>query len=824
MPIRQLWPSGCSATHHGAGALGAVAALLLGISLLPAVAVRAGVTTAEALPDPCSGQNPIVCENRLPGTPRSVWDVTGIGDPTLQGFATTMSVQPGSRIGFKVRTDASAYDITIYRLGYYGGDGARLVDQLTPTAPLPQVQPPCLSQPGTGLVDCGTWSLSSEWTVPQSSVSGVYCARLTRADTGGASHILFVVRDDARASDILMQTSDMTWQAYNTFGGSSLYASASTRGRAVKVSYNRPLWTRGVASGRDSFFANEFPMVQFLEANGLDVTYQSGLDTARRPRLLASHRIFISVGHDEYWTGAQRTAVEQARDAGTSLAFFGGNAIYWRTRWEPSAFDDVAVPRTLVCFKESWDDGRSDPSSQWTGTWRDGSQGARRQSGVRPENALIGTAYKSNSGSFPLRVPAALGQLRFWRETEVARQMPGEVAHLGRSLVGYEFDEDLDNGWRPSGLIRLSLTEVAVDEYLVDDGSHVAPARAVHRMTMYRAPSGALVFSSGTVQWSWGLGMPHVGDPLAPGLLTTDAVPAIRQATLNVLADMGVIAPTPAQDLVATGPSDDVQEPTVEIDEPPPGSMARGPSVVLHGRARDIGGRVAAVEYSSDGGRTWHPAHGRGTWQARIALEGSGRRVILVRSVDDSLNISQAERVWIRATCPCSAMGTREPEIIRSRDLADHSAIEVGTAFSVTRRMQLSAIRFYVGPGNRSALKLRVWSPRGLLLWEHMVTDSRTPALARGWHTVPLSRQVNLIPKRRFIVSAVTRPGTYAVSENALNRGPLLRSPMRIIAGVFRYHADHVMPSATFAGSLYPIDPVVTDRGRSVSPRPSGPP
>lgn len=77
----------------------------------------------------------------------------------------------------------------------------------------------------------------------------------------------------------------------------------------------------------------------------------------------------MSVGHDEYWSGDMRANVENARDAGVHLIFMRANEVYWKTRWEA---DSNGTPnRTLVCYKETRDAKKIDPSPQWTGTWRD---------------------------------------------------------------------------------------------------------------------------------------------------------------------------------------------------------------------------------------------------------------------------------------------------------------------------------------------------------------------------------------------------------------------------------------------------------------------
>ena len=168
---------------------------------------------------------------------------------------------------------------------------------MLPTATLPQTQPACNTDATTGLIDCGNWSVSASWTVPTTAVSGVYIAHLVRDDSqdpGGDSQILFVVRNDASHSNILVATSDATWEAYNDYGGNSLYSCtvACPPGNplaykaAYAVSYNRPfdgaLNTDGGAS--DLYYA-EYQMVRWMEENGYDVSYTSDsqLDSAAQP-------------------------------------------------------------------------------------------------------------------------------------------------------------------------------------------------------------------------------------------------------------------------------------------------------------------------------------------------------------------------------------------------------------------------------------------------------------------------------------------------------------------------------------------------------------
>src|SRR5690349_18722205 len=149
----------------------------LPIALALAVAVLA-VFPAAGL---AACANPVACENALPGSAPSAWQVTGAGDSTIQGYATSMSVNKGGTVRFKIKSTASAYHIDIYRLGYYQGNGARLqASNIRPTVTLPQTQPACITTAATGLIDCGNWAVSASWTVPSDAVSGVYVARLIR--------------------------------------------------------------------------------------------------------------------------------------------------------------------------------------------------------------------------------------------------------------------------------------------------------------------------------------------------------------------------------------------------------------------------------------------------------------------------------------------------------------------------------------------------------------------------------------------------------------------------------------------------------------------
>ena len=374
--------------------------------------------------------------------------------------------------------------------------------------------------------------------------------------------------------------------------------------RAFKVSYNRPLETRHYRAVNTVFNA-EYPFVRFLEANGYDASYTTGVDSDRRGELIRNHRLFLSVGHDEYWSGRQRRNVEAARDAGVHLGFFSGNEVFWKTRFEPSIDGSEEPYRTLVTYKETHANAKIDPMPDvWTGTWRDSR--SFNPEGPQPENALTGTIFTVNAWrNDPIIVPAEYARLRFWRNTDVARLEPGERAVLLKGLLGHEWDEDLDNGFRPPGLFRLSETTIDNVPYVQDCGSVFDSGTATHHLTLYRHASGALVFGAGTVQWGWGLDAHHDTETGVPpervnenttrvGIDPNGPDRNVRQATVNLFADMGVQPAALAPDLVGAEASEDRESPVSRIDEPRTDSSLPPGPVQISGASHDRGGGCVA--------------------------------------------------------------------------------------------------------------------------------------------------------------------------------------------------------------------------------------
>jgi hypothetical protein len=736
--------------------------------------------------------NDIVCENSKPGNPSSEWDVSGAGDLTIQGFATDISVNQGQTVFFKINTDATAYTIEIYRIGYYGGNGARKIATFAPSVTLPQTQPTCITDNVTHLVDCGNWAVSASWQVPPSATSGVYIAHLIRNDTGGDSHIVFIVRNDSSHSDMLFQTSDESWQAYNTYGpgGFSLYGDQGNfdlPNRAFKVSYNRPFITRSFgAESATWLFGAEFAMIQWLEQNGYNVTYFTGIDAARNGSLILNHKIYTSTGHDEYWSGAHRTNVQAARDAGVSLAFFSGNEVFWKTRLENSIDGSNTPNRTLVCYKETLAFAKIDPNDPptWTGTWRDPSFSPPADGG-RPENSLTGTIFMvngpgaDNNGTLSIKVPAADGKMRFWRNTTAASLAPGTTHTLPAQTLGYEWDVDSDNGFRPAGAFHLSTTTASLtSDYLLDYGATYGVGTATHHLMMYRAPSGALVFGAGTVDWAWGLNSNH-DDPFGA---VQPPDPNMQQATVNLFADMGVQPATLQGGLILAAASTDTTPPVSMIVSPPSGStVSTGTAITISGTATDGGGGVVAgIEVSLDNGNTWHPANGRGSWTYTWTPTITGSVTVQSRAVDDSGNLETPSAGIIVITvappdCPCagwnSSLTPINADVNKSADGPSPSTTITSPSFSTATGNEL--LLAFIATDYEVGTNTTVTGVSGGgLTWTRVVRANARPGTSEIWRALapaPLSNVTVTATLSQSVDSSITVMSFIGVDTSGTN-------------------------------------------------------
>ncbi|HEY3082936.1 MAG TPA: DUF4082 domain-containing protein, partial [Chloroflexota bacterium] len=579
-------------------------------------------------------------------------------------------------------------------------------------------------------------------------------------------------------------------------------------GRAFKVSYNRPFDTR-TGEQRSFFFNAEYPMVRFLERNGYDLSYATGVDTDRLGGAnLRTHRAFLSVGHDEYWSGGQRANVEAARAAGVHLAFFSGNEVYWKTRYENSIDGSGTPYRTLVTYKETQANAKVDPSPEWTGTWRD-PRFSPPYDGGRPENGLSGTIFDVQGTNGSITVPEADGKMRFWRNTNVATLSPGQSTAIGVNTLGFEWDEELDNGSRPAGLFHLSQVTQNVTEKLQDYGTTVGPGTATHSMTLYRHSSGALVFGAGTIQYAWGLDDTHDG---GPGGATSDA--RLRQATVNLLADMGVQPGTLQSGLVGATASTDTTAPTSTITSPSAGTTVQNNvPVVITGTASDTGGRVGGVEVSTDGGATWHRATGRTSWSYTWSPAAVGSATIRSRAADDSGNIespSAGTPVTVRLRdCPCGIWNDAiTPGFINTGT----GSVEVGLKFRADVNGFVNGVRFYKGAANTGTHVGKLWTSDGTLL----ASATFSGETASGWQQVSFATPVAITNNTTYVVSYVAPTGSYAFDLFYFYSSGVQSAPLRALSdteaggnGLFSAGASG-FPDQPYQATNYWVDVVFT--------------
>jgi hypothetical protein len=291
----------------------------------------------------------------------------------------------------------------------------------------------------------------------------------------------------------LVGTPDTTYAAYNDWGGASLYGVGNnvrsderiSAPRAVKVSFDRP-YHQG--AGASQVLPLEANAIHWLERQGYDLSYISNVDLHKNPRQVFQHRAYLSLGLDEYWTIDMRYGLQRARDFGVGLAFLGADAGYWQMRFEP---DQAGMPyRTVVCYKVSTasKDLALDPeygqdNTRVTTRWRDPLL-------ALPENSLIGVMYSNLTKrqayiSWQVAPSASRSQLLAGTGLQ-----PGRT--YGCDLVGPRWDRVFPGSGTPSGLQVLG-TSHPRDDYNVRDTSNT---------TYYIAPSGALVFASGSTSWS----------------------------------------------------------------------------------------------------------------------------------------------------------------------------------------------------------------------------------------------------------------------------------------------------------------------------------
>lgn len=469
---------------------------------------------------PRAGSELVRRENEKPGTtdwmltrPR-VDAATKYRCPWIEGFCSHTSVRAGGTIQFFVSTNpSSAFRIDVYRMGYYGGTGGRLVAELGPFEGKTQPEPVVGKK---RVRDC-QWEPCASLKIPGDWMSGVYVGKLTAEREGWQSYVIFIVRDDRRA-DFLFQCSDNTWQAYNRWPSQfALYDNGEHQwwwGGDVQVSFNRPygkycqIFDAPLSTGSGEWFLWEFPFAYWMESQGYDVSYISNLDTHTAPKGLSRARGFLSVGHDEYWSIKMFRNVQAAIASGLSVGFFSGNAVCGRVLFG----SDVR--------------GRAERAFERVGVFGPpgGTHEFQAMSSLKHErpyaNELVG-AHSTGPVTGGADWVCALPEHWVFAGTGMNRGdgIPG--------LVGWEWHGD------PAPIPGLEVVATAPTQ-----SAPGKPNGGQFTATVYPGPRGNFVFNAATCWWADGLSAPP--GYVRPSVYTIPKGPdaRVQQITRNVLERM----------------------------------------------------------------------------------------------------------------------------------------------------------------------------------------------------------------------------------------------------------------------------------------------
>jgi hypothetical protein len=418
-----------------------------------------------------AGRERAETERERPGTRDWRIGSTGPAD-AIAGYADRVSVRPGEECGLHVSTTAASFRVSAFRVGWYGGAGARLV-WTSGRVPGRRVSREPRIAGGTRTVVAG-WPRTL--TVDTSGwPEGAYLLRLD-ADTGHQRYVPLVVRSARGAGRTVLLHAPATWQAYNRWGGASLYAgvSGAYATRSLAVSFDRPY----DGNGAEKFLVYERALVVLAERLGIPLAYTTGADVHRDPSVLDGATALICLGHDEYWTPEQRRHITRARDAGTNIAFLGANTCFRRVRLEPGETGD---DRTVVCYKSAYRDDPCYPSRPALVT-----TDFRLPPAADPESSLTGVLYEG----YPVDAPYVVHEAGHWLY-EGTGVRPGEGFD---HLVGVEYDRVTPGAPTPRPL------EITAHSPLVCAGR-----RSHSDSAYYTAQSGAGVFATGTMRWVEGL-------------------------------------------------------------------------------------------------------------------------------------------------------------------------------------------------------------------------------------------------------------------------------------------------------------------------------
>ena len=455
----------------------------------------------------------LAAENALAGT--DAWRIDIDLAPTkrssmpgiIEGFADTTSARPGQTVSLHVATAAPTWHIEAYRMGFYGGALGRLIWRSDELEQPWQFEEPSLDRETR--MHVSNWTPSTSFTIDDTWPPGSYLLKLVSSE-GGAQYVPLTVRRDECSASLVVVSAVTTWQAYNPWGGRSLYENfgdGNRLDRSKVVSFDRP-YDLAYSWGSADFLTHELPLIALIEELGIDTAYATDIDlhtsglgeNDELDAVFANRTALLTTGHDEYYSRGMRVCLERARDAGVNLAFFGANAVYRHVRLAPNA--DGLPYREMANYRTMDDDpvSETDPMEA-TVQWRNAPLNA-------PESELIGVQYFAAGITANYRVVNP-GNWVF-EGTDVRN------GQSFRKLVSIEADGLGPPSREPETLEVLASGPVTYKGSVYN-----------HAMTYYSHASGAGVIATGTIAWINALDAEAWGDEDTTGF--------VRTATANIL-------------------------------------------------------------------------------------------------------------------------------------------------------------------------------------------------------------------------------------------------------------------------------------------------
>ena len=452
-----------------------------------------GAAPAATRPGPDGVESAaVMAENARPGT--TAWQISSQGPAFIEGFADTTYAAAGDQVGLYVSTSAPSFHVVAYRMGWYHGAGGRQIWSSADVAGV--TQPTCPVTSGTNMVACDNWTRSLTVPVTSAWPAGDYLLKLVGSG-GQQAYVLLVVWDPHSQATYLIMNRSLTEEGWNPYGGNYTFYSGQGPcppgsssyppcNRARVVSFDRP-FTYGF--GASDFLTLEYPLVEWAEQQGLDVTYASDVTVDAHPSFVMQHRTLVSLGHDELWTYNERKGAEDAFDHGVNMIFLGSASVLRHARLQASP---LGPDQEEVDYRDSSADPLfkgGDPMQVTGNTWSS-------PPSSWPETNLVGQLYSGYLAPDAAAQPLVVFDGSSWVFAGTGLQTGASVPNV----ISSDIDHLAPGGSGPANIEVLAHSPLSLSYTYTNQGTW--NGQTYSDMTYFTHPrSEAGSFDAGTVNW-----------------------------------------------------------------------------------------------------------------------------------------------------------------------------------------------------------------------------------------------------------------------------------------------------------------------------------